>query len=131
MLGHGGEEDELAPRLVEKLVGKKVAGVAAGRYHTLMYTVVGHLYTCGHDDKGQLGHGEKNDELVPRQVKGLVGKKVVGVAVGCTASHSVVCTADGGVYSFGNGTEGQLGNSQILDKSLPCELNKHSFGRVL
>jgi hypothetical protein len=33
-LGHGGEENESVPRLVEALAGKKVIGAAAGDHHT-------------------------------------------------------------------------------------------------
>jgi len=37
MLGHGGEEDELVPRLIEGvLVGKRVVGVSAGEQHTVV-----------------------------------------------------------------------------------------------
>ena len=34
VLGHGGEESELVPRLVEALAGKKVVGAAAAHTHT-------------------------------------------------------------------------------------------------
>jgi len=46
-LGHGGEEDEIVPRLVEALAGKKVIGAAAGESHTAVWTEVGGLFTFG------------------------------------------------------------------------------------
>jgi hypothetical protein len=34
----GGTQEELVPRLVGALAGKKVVGVAAGDYHTVVWT---------------------------------------------------------------------------------------------
>ena len=117
-LGHGGEEDELVPRLVEGLVGTKVVGVAAGSSHTVVCTSDGQLYTFGHGYAGRLGHGGQQVELVPRLVEGLVGKSVVGVATG-NAFHSVVWTDEGEVYSFGKGAKGQLGHGDVNGIRVP------------
>ena len=37
-LGHGDEEDVLAPKLVEALQGEQVVGAAARSYHSLVWT---------------------------------------------------------------------------------------------
>ena len=42
-LGHGEEEDERAPRLVETLAGNKVIGAVAGTGHTAVWTEAGEL----------------------------------------------------------------------------------------
>jgi len=88
-LGHGGVESERVPRLVEALVGKKVAAAAAavGSDHTVVWTDAGELFTFGdlmkghvHVDCGMLGHGVQKGEYVPRLVDALVGKKVIGAS---------------------------------------------------
>jgi regulator of chromosome condensation len=71
-LGHGGEEEEeLVPRVVEALAGKRVVGAAAGGRHAVVWTEGGEVYTFGHGYSGQLGHGGTERELVPRVVEAL------------------------------------------------------------
>ena len=70
-LGHGGEADELVPRLVGELAGKKVIGAAAGTMHTAVWTDGGELFTFGDGAFGELGHGGEQNELVPRLVEAL------------------------------------------------------------
>jgi len=71
-LGHGGQQHELVPRLVEGLGGKKAIGAAAGGWHTAVWTDAGELFTFGLGQNGQLGHGEGQYELVPRLVEALL-----------------------------------------------------------
>ena len=89
-LGHGGNTNEMVPRMVEGLVGVKVAHVAAGAIHTVICTAEGRVWTFGHGGHGRLGHGGNTDEMVPRIVEGLVGVKVAQVAAG--HEHTVICT---------------------------------------
>ena len=105
-LGHGGDADEMVPRMVEGLVGVKVAQVAASCQHTVICTAEGRVWTFGSGEEGQLGHGGNAAEMVPRMVEGLVGVKVAQVAAGY--SHTVICTAEGRVWTFGDGSYGKL-----------------------
>jgi len=84
VLGHGGLQNELVPRLVEALAGKKVIGTLAGDCHTAVWTEEGELFTFGYGNDGRLGHGEEDEleELVPRLVQALPAKKVIGSAAG-------------------------------------------------
>jgi len=116
-LGHGTDDDEIVPRVVEALAGKAVIGVSAGHDHTAAWTVRGELYTwgfglaLGHDQGGVL------NERTPRQVKALAAKKVVGAAAGynCTGAW----TQDGELFTFGNGTGGELGHGCLTDEAVP------------
>jgi len=66
-LGHGGEENELVPRLIEgPLVGKVGIGATAGYGHSLVWTEEGRVYSFGFGGNGRLGHGGEENELVPR-----------------------------------------------------------------
>jgi alpha-tubulin suppressor-like RCC1 family protein len=116
-LGHGGEEDEHVPRVVEALTGKKVVGASAGSLHTVVWTEGGEVYTFGHGDDRRLGHGGDEDEHVPRVVEALAGKKVVGALIG--SRHTVVWTEGGDVYTFGDGDGGMLGHGGDEDEHVP------------
>merc|ERR1712216_1043439 len=99
-LGHGGEDHEWVPRLVQgELAGKKVVGVAAGRFHTVVFTEAGDLYTFGAGSCGRLGHGGTDDENVPRPVGGLAGQRVVSAPAGI--HFTAVATERGEVFCFG------------------------------
>ena len=107
-LGHGSEENELVPRRVDKLMGKRVVQVSSCRNHTAVIASTGELLTFGEGEFGQLGHGGKENELVPRRVEALMGKRVVRVSCGdtCTA----VLTSEGELFTFGIGECERLGN---------------------
>jgi len=106
-LGHGGEQTELVPRLIEALVGKKVVGVAAGCIHTAVWTEAGELFTFGLGGTGQLGHGGRQNEDVPRLVEALAGNRVNGVAA--ATYHTAVWTEAGELFSLGEGSRWKAG----------------------
>jgi RCC1 and BTB domain-containing protein len=129
VLGHGGgpEEIELMPRLVEALVGKQVVGAATGSQHTAVWTKAGELFTFGKGYDGQLGHGGHEDELVPRLVEALVGKKVIGAAIG--AHHTAVWTDACELFTFGRGECGPLGHGGQANKFVPRLVEARLVGR--
>jgi len=116
-LGHGGEQNELVPRLVEALAGKKVVGAAAGGQHTAAWTKAGELFTFGDGDYGKLGHGGTQNELVPRLVEAVAGKNVIGAAAG--GQHTAAWTKAGELFTFGDGDYGQLGHGGEEGEMLP------------
>ena len=99
----------VAPGLVEGLVGHKVIDVAAGGCHVIGCTDTGKVFVFGSANAGRLGLGSDNfpDQYYPVFLEALADEKVVAVAA--LKSGSLVCTAAGKVFGFGNGIEGQLG----------------------
>jgi alpha-tubulin suppressor-like RCC1 family protein len=116
-LGHGGQEHERVPRLVEALAGMKVIGASANTAHTAVWTEGGELFTFGYGDHGQLGHGGQEDEFVPRLIEALAGKKVIGAASGY--DHTAVWTEEGELFTFGIGRFGQLGHNMQKNELVP------------
>jgi len=116
-LGHGGEHDELVPKLVEALTEKKVIGASAADTHTVVWTEAGELFTFGWGDSGKLGHGGEQHESVPRLVEALAGKKVIGASAGY--SHTVVWTDEGELFTFGDGKYGELGHGGQQNEVVP------------
>ncbi|KAJ3164726.1 hypothetical protein HDU88_005162 [Geranomyces variabilis] len=84
--------------------------ISAGRLHFLASSTQDEVYTWGASGlNGQLGHGfsESACKQIPEVVEALQGLKVMGIAGG--GWHSAVVTADGDIYTFGSGEQGQLG----------------------
>ena len=112
LLGHGDFEDQLVPRRVaaEGFNDERVVMLAVRETHMVALSEEGHVFTWGAGDDGQLGHGDGEDQLVPRQVEPerFGGERVVFVAAG--GDHTVAVTAGGRLYTWGDGHQGQLGH---------------------
>lgn len=91
-----------------------VTQVAAGDFHSLAITAGGQLYAFGRNYYGELGRATNNLKSDPNPTPTLVGLPgatglPIGVATGET--YSLVVTATGQLYSFGENRYGQLGNT--------------------
>jgi regulator of chromosome condensation len=113
-LGHGNEEDQLTPRVVEGLLGVRACAVAAGCMHSLVLAASGAVYAFGLGEYGRLGHGDGNNQLTPKVIEALRSVRVCAVAAG--GAHNLVLDAGGDVYSFGSGHNGKLGHGDRADR---------------
>jgi alpha-tubulin suppressor-like RCC1 family protein len=80
--------------------------------------------TFGVGSRGQLGHGSRDDEKIPRRMRHGIGYsiRVVQVAAGgglARVAHSLLLTDTGRVLSFGTGSYGALGHGYSAAKQLP------------
>ena len=136
-LGHGTEEDEHGPRLVEALVGENIIQVECGEQFTCALDEHGRVYTWGFggdwSNAGALGHGNSDDCLHPTQLTWFdehdpENPGIVQIAAG--KGHILALDGDGQVWSWGKGDYGRLGNggstSQLspqpveLFEEIPC-----------
>jgi len=62
--------DEQRPKYIEALGSVKVVCVSAGELHSAVCTNEGDVYTFGEGFCGQLGHGDKRPQLLPKIVGG-------------------------------------------------------------
>ncbi|GBG60962.1 hypothetical protein CBR_g18561 [Chara braunii] len=99
----------LGPARLAGMKGIKVVHVAAGcaSSHCVAADAGGRCFAWGHNDNGQLGLGDVSPRDVPVQVSSLSMVRVIKAAVG--RHHTVVVSADGSSYSFGQNKFGQLG----------------------
>jgi len=118
-LGHGDQQSQPLPKKVEALAGRRVIAVAAGWTTSLALTADG-VWSCGRGDSGQLGHGDQQDQLLPKKVEALAGQRVVAVSAG--GMHSLAIAADGAVWSWGDGREGRLGHGDEQLQQLPKKI---------
>jgi len=107
------------------LAGRKIVGMAAGGSHSLVLCSDGTLAAWGSNYFGQLGNNSKTNGLVPvlvDQTGTLAGKTVIAVAAG--TSHSLALCSDGTVASWGNNSNGQLGNNSLTISTTPVPVDR-------
>ncbi|XP_053459750.1 E3 ISG15--protein ligase HERC5 isoform X2 [Nycticebus coucang] len=120
-LGLGHTMGEASPSLIEALADQRVEFLTCGGSHTALLTEDGLVFTFGAGNYGQLGHSATQNELRPRLVTELTGKRVTQIA--CGRWHTLAYVSDlGKVFSFGSGKEGQLGNSGTQNQLTPLPM---------
>lgn len=94
--------------------------VADGDGHfSLALLTDGTVWGWGRNSEGQLGNGSTSDaNPEPGQVSGL--GDVTGIAVG--GKHSLAITADGSVWAWGQGGDGQLGDGARARRITPVRV---------
>ncbi|XP_058523035.1 E3 ISG15--protein ligase HERC5 isoform X1 [Ochotona princeps] len=128
-LGLGHTQNEDSPCLIEALDNQKIEFVACGGSHTALLTQDGKLFTFGAGKCGQLGHNSKRNELKPRLVTELVGKRVTQIV--CGRWHTLAYAAGlGKVFSFGSGKEGQLGSRGTQNQLIPRPMKLSPNGEL-
>ena len=132
--GHGitNGTNQLTPKKVEGISGspsKKVVFIAAGDQHSACITEDGSTYTWGYGGCGRLGHGDETNCSSPKIVNSLVGIQAKEVA--CGGYHTLVCTKDGRVYSFGNAEYYQLGHGDKENRFTPTLIEAPLEGKFV
>lgn len=90
-----------------------------GQHHTLCLDSEGHVFSLGRAEYGRLGLGEGAEEMSePTLVTGL--EPVCRVACGTSVSYAV--TREGDAYSWGMGTNMQLGTGEEDDEWSPVKM---------
>ncbi|XP_072534564.1 probable E3 ubiquitin-protein ligase HERC4 [Salminus brasiliensis] len=107
------------PALVRALTGVPVIQISAGGAHTLALSYSEQVFCCGANSAGQLGLKRTDD-------KGRFGicavpalRRLPITYISCGAAHTAVLTKNGEVYTFGDGTYGQLGHNSSNKELLP------------
>lgn len=70
----------------------------------------GKVYSCGEGTSGRLGIGAVLDTPTPKILGDLRMYVVRKVAVNAGGRHAMALTADGRIFSWGDGEYGQLGH---------------------
>lgn len=115
--GTGNKRTISEPTQVSSLGNQKIIDIAAGQDFTLFLSENGNLYACGAGDQGQTGQGSSTDRYHVNPMLVPAVKHVTRMAAG--QFHSICCTEDGKVYTFGLNREGQLGHGDTQNRTLP------------
>ena len=115
LLGHGEGVLQLKTptRLPSLFGGERAVGVAASQAFSLALTADGAIWSWG---SGELGHGAREAQWLPKKVEAFAGQRVVAVSAG--AYHSLALTADGAFCTWGQGEDGCLGHGEDLSNQL-------------
>lgn len=105
------------PTLIKSLTGIPIAFITCGGNHSFAVTKSGAVYGWGKNLFGQLGLSDEVSRHFPTQLKTM---RSLGVRfISCGDDFSVFLTSDGGVFSSGLGTYGQLGHGNNNNNLLP------------
>ena len=122
-LGHGDEADVAEPRPVDALLrgGVAVRSVACGPYQTAVVSAAGEVFAWGWCfEDGPAGGIQEGYTATPVPVRGLADVRVRAVACGTYCAAAL--TVDGGLYTWGKGTRGQLGHGNARDVVRPARV---------
>ncbi|CAJ1087719.1 alsin isoform X2 [Xyrichtys novacula] len=109
---------QVSPRLLRKVGRPRMRAAAAltplggavPEAQEVFPTLQTEVWSWGHGEQGQLGHGDSLARLQPLCIKSLNSKEVVRLAAG--AHHSLALTAQSQVFSWGSNSCGQLGHME-------------------
>ena len=116
-LGDGTTTNRSSPVQVAGLAN--IVAISAGGPHSLALAKDGTVWAWGDNEVGMLGDGTQEDRLHPVAVPGLSGVASISAGRAVYYGHSVAATSDGAVWSWGDYTNGQLGDGTLVERDLP------------
>ncbi|CAK7327262.1 unnamed protein product [Dovyalis caffra] len=116
-LGHGNKDTYLLPTCVSSLIDYNFQQLACGHTMTVALTTSGHVFTMGGTAYGQLGNASSNGKNPCLVQDRLVGEFVEEIS--CGAYHIAVLTSRSEVFTWGRGSNGQLGHGDTEDRKIP------------
>ncbi|XP_074535242.1 putative E3 ubiquitin-protein ligase HERC4 [Halichoeres trimaculatus] len=107
------------PARITALTGVAVTQISAGATHSFFLTLPGLVYCCGANESGQLGLNQVDEKgrFSICEVPDLRSLDVSSIS--CGEAHSAVLTQDGKVFTFGEGSHGQLGHNSTETEKKP------------
>eukprot|EP01083_Nonionella_stella_P107539 311542_1 len=122
-LGHGNEDNQNIPKPIEALKSKDIINIAAGQNHSLCVSKDGEVYTFGDGDYGRLGHGNTDNQMVPKEVQFFKDKNIkIRECVG-GYYHSGAISMNGEVYLWGKGDALGQGPDDTEHKYIPTKVD--------
>ncbi|XP_072481567.1 probable E3 ubiquitin-protein ligase HERC6 [Notamacropus eugenii] len=117
-------------RLGASLGGEHLVQAACGEHHSLLLLSDGTVWSCGSNASGQLGRRNIRNHTSPAPIQTLETQMVV--LVSCGKEHSLAVCKTGKVFSWGSGSEGQLGIGKINKPSfIPKEIKDLSSVKII
>ncbi|KAF8772592.1 hypothetical protein HU200_005552 [Digitaria exilis] len=128
VLGHGNDTSHWIPKKVYgPLEGLRISSVSCGPWHTAIVTSLGQLFTLGDGIFGALGHGDRLNTNIPREVGSLKGMRVLRAACGAWHTAAIAEVVDfldpaaaAKLFTWGDGDKGQLGHADREARLVPA-----------
>ena len=123
------------PKKLEKLQKIKINSISCGENFSLFITKNNEIYTCGNNDKNQLGFDKYysnskkincNDYIIPTQIESFCDLKVTKVS--CGQNHCLAIVKDSvsntiTAWCWGDNNFGQLGLGLNIKRRNPTLIN--------
>lgn len=110
------DEVDLSFGLKDILRRPRFNGIRISKYHSVIVTLNGRLYTCGVGSRGRLGHGNSSNVFRFKRVKFFDDQeKIVQVAI--ANNHNLVLCSDNSLFSWGHNNLNQLGFTSTVSNS--------------
>lgn len=104
-----------------------VAAISAGDNFSVAVKTDGTVWAWGDNSSGQIGIGSTQTQKYAVQVTLSGGGALTGVKrVECGSTHVIAVKTDGTVWSWGNNTNGQLGNGTTTQAKNPVQVKINS-----
>ena len=124
-LGDGSIARRIRPvditRLFDLGPGETIVNMSLGYYHSAAISSEGSIFTWGMNENGQLGDRTTDSKYIPIKITNpnykYLGDKFKSIYLGL--SHTAAITEKGQVYSWGDNSNGQLGNGTTIEKTMP------------
>ncbi|XP_073493603.1 probable E3 ubiquitin-protein ligase HERC6 [Phyllobates terribilis] len=117
---------QASPQLVKSVKGVPLVQVSAGGSQSFALSMLGIVFGWGKNNAGQIGlqsNTLKAGVFKPYAVSSLRDKGVIYIS--CGDEHTAVLSKAGTVYTFGEGSHGQLGNSSVTCTSVPQKIEEY------
>ena len=129
--GHAASSDDLKMKLIQ---GLEVAIISCGAKHTVCISPNGTVSTWGSGKYGQLGHGDRSNQLRPKLIGFFIEGKAARVcrlvAAAAGSRHTILLSDTGKLFGFGSNSFGQLGMGTRRDSLLPKQLHIRIPGKT-
>ena len=114
-LGLGDTDNRTTFTQVTTNINNDVKEVSCGYYRTFILKNDGSIWSCGNNDRGQLGLGDATTRTTFTQVTTNINNDVK--LISCGDYHTFIIKNDGSVWSCGYNQYGQLGLGDVGNKS--------------
>ncbi|XP_037548156.1 probable E3 ubiquitin-protein ligase HERC1 [Nematolebias whitei] len=129
-LAEGTLEKILLPKLTQGFNDAQM--IEAGQYCTFSVSADGSVKACGKGSYGRLGLGDSNNQSMPKKLvlEPHRNMKKVSSSKG-SDGHSLAITAEGEVFSWGDGEYGKLGHGNSATQKYPKIIQGPLLGKVV
>ena len=110
----------------------KIVSISCGDNFTIFLSEKGNVYSMGSNNKyGQLGLGDTEIQLSPKMIYFFKNNKIKISQISCGYCHVLALDENGNAYSWGFGSEGQLGlGEEVLVNNTPNLINYFSDNQI-
>jgi alpha-tubulin suppressor-like RCC1 family protein len=126
------------PQELPELREQRVKDIACGGFHTLLCTWDFHIYSCGKGWHGQLGQGDYESLTAQSKTLPYFKKIVDGLGAGSNCIRvyggtemSGAITEDGSVFTWGQGSQCQLGHNSFNNESRPRKVERLARQKIV